>query len=320
MLLQLINQVQFTQIELTEPTTVIPVSIILEKAPVATQFTATPPTQISTRKNVTPARPVIVTQTPPKPAAQPAISATSAMPESDPPAEQLVESSAVPALVTRVPPSASYLLNVIRTEPKLANPYYGAGTIRWNHDGQHYTMQMEVGLDMLFTTVRLYDMQSAGTIGSAGIKPHTTIETRRGKSTATTQFDYDNKTINFSADTTIIPLLEGAQDKITVLMQLASIGNADPSQFQVGKEITIQVAEEKEANLHQFMVLDQVTIESKLGHLATWHIVRPPRPGAYSSRIDIWLAPELNWLPVQIRNTEANGAITTQTIRQINED
>ena len=72
--------------------------------------------------------------------------------------------------------------------------------------------------------------------------------------------------------------------------------------------------------MHQFVVSDQETIESKLGHLATWHIVRPPRPGVYSSRIDVWLAPELNWLPVQIRNTEANGAITTQTIRQINED
>lgn len=96
-------------------------------------------------------------------------------------------------------------------------------------------------------------------------------------------------------------------------MQLASIGNADPAQFQAGKEITIQVAEEKEAHLHQFVVLDQAAIESELGHLTTWHIVRPPRPGVYPSRIDIWL-------PVQIRNTEANGAITTQTIRQINED
>jgi hypothetical protein len=230
------------------------------------------------------------------------------------------EPAGLPALALQPPPSASYLLDVVRTEPKLANAYHGSGKIRWHHDDQNYTMQIEVGIDIFFATVRLYDMQSEGIIGDSGIKPLTATETRRGRSATTTQFNYDNKSISFSNDAAIISLLDGAQDKITVLMQLASIGNADPAQFQPGKEISIQVAEEKEAHLHQFVVLGQETIESKLGALVTWHIVRPPRPGVYSSRIDIWLAPELNWLPVQIRNTEANGAITTQTIKQISQD
>ena len=227
------------------------------------------------------------------------------------------QAEAPPALKTLPPPSASYLLDVVRTEVNVANPYYGAGEIRWEHDDNNYKMHIEVGVDLLFTTVRLYSMDSEGSLAETGVKPRTVTEARRGRSATATHFNYDSNTISFSASTATLPMSDGAQDKATVLMQLTSIGNADPAQFSKGKEITIQVAEEKEANPYQFIVIDQETIETKLGRVETWHVVRPPRPGVYSSRLDIWFAPHYNWLPVQIRNTESNGAITTQTIRKI---
>ncbi len=238
-----------------------------------------------------------------------------------PPAEPapIAEPAAVAAtvLTTLPPPSASYQLDVVRTEVNVANPYYGAGEIRWQQDGANYKMHIEVGVDLLFTTIRLYSMDSSGSLSDNGIEPHTVVETRRTRSTTTTQFNYDTHSFSFSASPITLPMAAGAQDKATVLMQLASIANADPTQFFQGREITIQVAEEKEASPYQFIVLDQETIDTRLGHLSTWHVVRPPRPGVYSSRLDIWFAPQYNWLPVQIRNTETNGAITTQTIRKI---
>ena len=324
MLLQFISTVQIPQ---SKPTEVVPVTLIAEQVPVVTKVTATPPAKKVTHKKI---KPISKIKTAP---AQLSLelptqlsgnfnsaseTITSLTPDSAAPADIAAPvTQAVPALLSLLPPSASYLLDVTRTESKLANPYYGSGKIRWQHDNKNYTMHAEIGVDMLFATIRLYTMQSAGTIAEAGIQPRTVTETRRGKSTTTTQFNYADKSISFSASPAIIPLTDGAQDKMTVLMQLASVGNADPAQFQPGKEITIQVAEEKEAHLQQFVVLEQTSIESKLGHLVTWHIVRPPCPCVYSSRIDVWLAPELNWLPVQIRNTESNGAVTTQTIRQI---
>ncbi|MCD6027677.1 MAG: hypothetical protein K0R08_2196, partial [Solimicrobium sp.] len=236
-----------------------------------------------------------------------------------PPIIQTASDSAS-ALSLRPPPSATYLLDVVRREPKTPNPYLGTGQLIWKQDGKNYSMHMDVGINILFTNIELYRMQSEGTIEGGGIKPCLARETRRGKSTTSTNFNYDSNTINFSSDAKIVSLSEGSQDRITVLMQLASVGNADPAQFQPGKNITIQVAEEKDAPAYQFVITDQETLDTKLGPLETWHIVRPSRPGFYSSRIDIWLAPELNWLPVQIRNTESNGAVTTQTIRKINQD
>ena len=232
-------------------------------------------------------------------------------------AENLPVEKPATTLLILPPPSARYELGVVRTEPNVANPYYGSGEIVWEHDDKNYKMSLEVGVDLLFAKIHLYSMQSVGTIGNSGILPITMTESRRGRSATATHFNYDSNTITFSASTNSVPMLEGAQDRATVLMQLASIGNADPTQFQSGKEITLQVAEDKEANPFLFIIQNEEVVETKLGRLATWHIVRPPRPGTYSSQLDIWVAPELNWLPVQIRNTEANGAITTQTIRKI---
>ena len=112
-------------------------------------------------------------------------------------------------------------------------------------------------------------------------------------------------------------MMNCAQDKATALMQIASIGNGDAFQFALGKQFAIQVTEEKLTNLYQFKVLGQETINTKSGDITTWHIVRPARPGAYSSQLDIWLAPQYNWIPAQIRNIETNGTITTQTLREI---
>ena len=61
----------------------------------------------------------------------------------------------------------------------------------------------------------------------------------------------------------------------------------------------------------------QEELETKLGKLMTWHLSRPPKPGSYNSRLEVWLAPEHDWYPVQIRNTEASGAVTTQTVTKI---
>ena len=224
---------------------------------------------------------------------------------------------AATALLTKAPFSVSYTLDVVRTEAALSNPILGVGEIHWDYNDQHYTMSTEAGIDLLFTKIILFSLHSEGTIGATGIIPKLTTEIRHNHPAASTYFNYELNTISFSASPLSLPLITGVQDKATVFMQLASIGNADPQQYTNGKTITIQVAEEKEANLVQFIILEQETIATKLGQLHTWHVVRPPRPGVYNSRLDIWLCPELHWIPVQIRNTESNGAVTTQTIRKI---
>ena len=100
-----------------------------------------------------------------------------------------------------------------------------------------------------------------------------------------------------------------------VPLQLAAIARADPS--QLAGDIDIQVGEERDATVYRFVVVGKEEIDTKRGKLQVVHLSRPPKEGSYRTRLDIWLAPARGWYPVQIRSTEASGAVTTQTVNNI---
>lgn len=66
------------------------------------------------------------------------------------------------------------------------------------------------------------------------------------------------------------------------------------------------------------MTRDRVAWLTRADPFSTRDTVEALTPGSYRSRLDVWLAPAKGWYPVQIRNTEANGAVTTQTVNNIN--
>ena len=214
------------------------------------------------------------------------------------------------------PPSGKMNLKLIYVAKNM-NPVYGLGEIQWAINDGKYQMQIEASLDLLLTTLRLYKLQSDGTIGDHGIAPKMMSETRRGRSETATHFNYETNTISFSAAPNVVEMSKGAQDRATVFMQLAGLGIAAPEQFVAGKKIAIQVAENREADKFIFVISGQEEIQTSLGKLQTWHVTRPPRPGLYNSTLELWFAPAYHWYPVQIRNTEPNGAVTTQTASKI---
>ena len=213
-----------------------------------------------------------------------------------------------------LPPSASFDMTVARVDAD-GTKWTGAAAMTWHTDGSRYRASVEAGVSLLITRVNLLVLRSEGTIDDYGIAPVTATEKRARRAETATHFNRDAGTISFSASERSYPLLVGAQDKATVPFQLGGIGRADVN--QLGGDIDIQVGEEKAATIFHFELVGEEELDTRMGKLATWHLTRPPKPGTYSSRLDIWLAPGLNWYPVQIRNTEANGALTTQTVSNI---
>ncbi|WLI89565.1 DUF3108 domain-containing protein [Massilia sp. R2A-15] len=210
-----------------------------------------------------------------------------------------------------LPPSARIMLDVERTDADGAR-WHGEQAIAWTLSGGRYRMTVEAGIRVL-VRVNLLVLESVGKAGAAGFVPETMTEKRRGKAQTATRFG-DGR-ITFSASPASYDLLPGAQDKATVPLQLAAIARADVSQLDGG--IDILVGEDKDASVFRFVALGQEVIDTGLGRMHALHLSRPPRAGAYGSRLDIWLAPALGWLPVRIRNTEASGAVTTQTVNKI---
>lgn len=215
---------------------------------------------------------------------------------------------------TDVPASAEFDLQVDRRDAD-GTKWTGVAAMSWQNKGDSYRLSLEVGLSMLITRINLLVLSSEGAVDASGVVPVKATEKRRGRAQTATHFDAAGKTIRFSATTATASWQEGAQDKASLPFQLAAIGRADV--HQLAGNIDILVGEEKEATVFRFQLVGEETLDTSMGRLQTWHLRRPPRRGSYSSQLDIWLAPSLQWYPVQIRNTEANGALTTQTVSKL---
>jgi hypothetical protein len=213
-----------------------------------------------------------------------------------------------------VPPPADITMDVARTDAD-GTRWTGEALLSWHLDGERYRIQAEAGIRIVFARVNLVVLTSEGAVDASGFVPQAMTEKRRGRALTATHFNRRDGTITFSASQNSYPLAGGAQDKASVPLQLAAIARGDPA--QLSGNIDIQVGEDRDASVYRFIVLGQEQIDTRLGRIATWHLSRPPKPGSYNSRLDIWLAPERNWYPVQIRNLEASGAVTTQTVNNI---
>lgn len=305
-------------------------------APIVAQLRAPPPV----------VQPAPVAQAAPKPPPKPRIPAPArqaapveapvqeerapAVPEAPPAAETPAVAEEAPVIVetpaeapaaplprqykASVPPSSELALELERIDAK-GTLWHGVAEMSWQVSGASYAMKFDAGISMFVTRVNLLSLASEGSIGEGGFMPRVATEKRRGRSQTATHFNSEQASITFSASQATAPLAAGAQDKATLPLQLAAIARADPAQFEGGLEIT--VGEDRGASVYTFVVAGQEEIETKLGKLQTWRLSRPPKPGSYNSRLDVWLAPARGWYPVRIRNTEANGAVTTQTVTNI---
>jgi hypothetical protein len=234
-------------------------------------------------------------------------------------AQQATEPAAKPAPEARrykvdLPPAADILLDVARTDAN-GSRWSGDALLSWTLTPSSYSIRIEAGITVVFAHVNLLTMTSEGTVGEEGFMPALMTEKRRGRSMTATHFNRKDGRLSFSASAANYPLVWGAQDKASVPLQLTAIARGDPQ--QLSGNIDILVGEDRDASVFSFVVLGQEQIDTRMGKIAAWHLARPPKPGSYNSRLDLWLAPDYGWMPVQIRNLEANGAVTTQTVNNI---
>lgn len=249
---------------------------------------------------------------------QQAAAATPAAPTQAQPAQPAPPqpAPAPPARRYRVdlPPSADIVLDVARTDAN-GTKWSGDQLLSWRIQPSSYTIRVEAGIKVVFAHVNLLTLTSEGTVGDEGFVPTLMTEKRRGRSMTATHFNRKEGTLTFSATQDKVPLTPYAQDKASVPLQLAAIARGDPK--QLNEPIDLLVGEDRGATVYSFTSAGQEEIDTKMGRIATWHLVRPPKPGSYHSRLELWLAPGYGWYPVQIRNTEASGAVTTQTASSI---
>ena len=206
--------------------------------------------------------------------------------------------STAPGVKFSVPPSGNLqydtFYNGVRNQP---------GTIHWSSDGRSYDMVVSVPLPFVGT----FSYASHGHVDAFGLAPDQYIEKRGRRGEDITTFHRDTKQIGFTRTPNTLPLQDGAQDRFSMVMQLASLVRGDPDAYQPGVTRQFYVTDNDSGEIWPIETIGDESVRTDHGTIDARHFMRLPRREGDRRRIDVWLAPSLGWLPVRLVQTEPNG-------------
>ncbi|MDQ0573764.1 hypothetical protein QFZ42_005598 [Variovorax paradoxus] len=208
----------------------------------------------------------------------------------------------------RIPGSVKLAFAV--TGQQGASPMQGVfGDLDWLQDGSSYDARLS--LKFLFKTIR--SQHSTGKIGPTGIEPDRFSEARKGE--VASHFLRDQGQVMFSNNAPSVPLLPGAQDRLSVVMQLGGMLAGDPGRYPAGSRISVQTVGPRDAGVWVFNIEGEEQMTVPAGDYAVRKLTRSPRR-EFDDKIEIWLAPALGYLPVRMKQTQANGDFADMQLRE----
>jgi Protein of unknown function (DUF3108) len=247
------------------------------------------------------ALPPPVQPAPPKPAAPTAAATTSVATEPTPAEAAMADSppgdataALPPVYATRAPAAAT-----LRYETR-RNQRIGSAELTWQPGADGWRLAL-AGTGV--------GMASQGGFDAAGLAPLRHVELRRGREARAANFQRDSGRITFSGPSVEHPLLPGTQDRLSWLVQLPAVLNADAALAEPGTELRLAVAGVRgDAEVWVFTVLPPSDLELPAGPVrGAVHLKREPRR-AWDTEVQVWLDPAREHLPVQLwLRLRANG-------------
>lgn len=245
------------------------------------------------------------TDTPPTPADP----ATATTPTAEP--------AAAPEAVSAAPPSAPISLpGSLRLKYEIKGEvsglgYSASGELLWLHDGLTYDARLSVTHFLLGTR----SQSSSGQITPEGLAPKRFGDKVRSEVAA--HFERDKGKVIFSANTPSVDLQPGAQDQLSIFMQIASLLAGDPSRYPVGSAFEMQAVGGRDADTWRFVIESEESLALPGvvpgGEQKTLRIKRPAHQ-VHDITVELWLAPALSYLPARIRLTQTNGNFVDQQL------
>lgn len=245
-----------------------------------------------------PEAPTLETQTSPAAAAQPATE-----PTPDPGGQT------VPVYATRLPPPLTLQFDMRRGQAG------GQAELDWRPLADHYRLTLRgqtVGAPLI-------GWASQGGFDSAGLAPQRYTESRRGRELRAANFQRDSGRITFSGPSTQHPLVAGAQDRLSWMVQLAAVLAANPALAVPEAQVSMWVVGTRgDAEVWTFTVQGSVGLDLPIGYIdGALHLKREPRR-PYDTQVQVWLDPARHYLPAKtLLLVRASGEGTEFQLRQV---
>ncbi|MBI2771718.1 MAG: DUF3108 domain-containing protein [Burkholderiales bacterium] len=229
------------------------------------------------------------------------------------PAEPVVTAAAAPAPSARdsslnavafaVAPPARLRYAITGTARGLT--WHADGELQWRHDGSSYDAQLSYAIPLIASR----SQRSTGRITSEGLAPSRFSDKSRSEQAA--HFERDKGKVTFSSNAPDAELAAGAQDRLSVLLQLGAMIAAAPAKFPAGSSITLQTVGTRDAEPWLFTVEADETLQLPGGNVPARKLVRVPRRD-YDVKVELWLGTRMDYVPVRVRLTQANGDYVDQ--------
>lgn len=213
---------------------------------------------------------------------------TMAAPASDP----------VPVYATRLPAAAELHYVAQRGAAQ------GSAQLLWRRDGTEY----ELTMDSALPGQPLLGSTSRGRIDADGVAPWRHVERRKLRDVRATNFQRDAGVISFSGPSQVVPLQAGAQDRLSWMVQLPAIIEANPALGEASARVMLFVVGTRgDAEAWVFQARGRQSIELPAGAFPdALHFVREPtRP--FDTHVEVWLDPARQHLPVRARFATVPG-------------
>ncbi|MFY9513454.1 MAG: DUF3108 domain-containing protein, partial [Rubrivivax sp.] len=193
---------------------------------------------------------------------------------------------------TRLPPPVT-----LRYELK-RGALSGSGELVWRPAEGRYTAVMEGAA----FSINVLHWRSEGLLDAAGIAPERFVDRRRGRDVRAANFQRDKGRITFSGPQVEFPLPPGAQDRLSWMLQLAAIVEAEPARFVPGAQVSLFVVGARgDADTWTFSVEAVEPLDLPVGPVAqALRLRREPRK-PYDTLGEVWLDPARAHLPVRVR-------------------
>ena len=179
--------------------------------------------------------------------------------------------------------------------------YYASGELRWQHNDTAYELALSVRAFLIGSR----HWRSVGQIDATGLAPRRFSDSWRNERAA--HFDREQQRVVFSSNSTPAPLQPGAQDQVSLYVQLAAAMAGEPERFVPGTHLQVQTATVRDAVPWSLVLqgTERMNLEGQSLQVSRW--VCQPR-NQYEARVEFWVAAEQAWLPVRILITQASGS------------
>ena len=178
--------------------------------------------------------------------------------------------------------------------------YSAKAELLWQPDASQYEARLEVSHFLLGSRVQT----SQGQITPEGLAPRRFGDKVRSEQAA--HFQRDKGLITYSANTPDAPLLAGTQDRLSVFVQISGMLLAEPQRFGPGAVLNFNTTGARDSEAWAFQLAGMETLKMPYGTIEAMRLVRQEQK-QYDQRVELWMAPSMEHLPVRIRITQTSG-------------